>query len=329
MKMTKSIFSMPLNLQFHAAGETKLTNMVNPEVMADMISAALPVKLRFAPLANVDTTLVGQAGDTITIPQFKYIGEADDLTEGVAMGTVVLETTTATATIKEAGKAVEITDKAVNSGYGDPIGEANTQIIKSINDKVDSDCLAALGEATLEYDGSAATIGYDPIVNAVDKFEEEDDEPKILLIHPLQKGTLRKDQDFIDNVPNAFMSGVIGEIAGCQVVAASKIKKNPVYTITADVAIDAGKTYYTEAAGVYTAVETPDVGDIATYYEVTSHVYDNFVVKPGALAIYLKERANIEDDRDILKRTTVIAASEYYVAELADDSKVVKLKTKA
>jgi N4-gp56 family major capsid protein len=264
--------------------------MVNPEVMADMISAALPAKLKFAPLAKLDTTLVGQPGDTITIPQFIYIGEADDLTEGVAMGTVVLETTTGTATIKEAGKAVEITDKAVNSGYGDPLGEANGQIIKSIADKVDSDCVVALGDATLTFDAENV-ISYTAIVDGVDKFEEEDDEPKILFIHPLQKGTLRKDPEFIENVPNAYMTGVIGEIAGCQVVASSKVPK----------------------------VDT-DADEVADSYH-------NFIVKPGALAIYLKAKAKVETDRDILKRSTVMAASEYYVAELADDSKVVKLIT--
>ena len=49
---------------------TKLTNMINPEVMADMISATLLTKIKFAPLATIDTTLVGQPGDTITVPKF-------------------------------------------------------------------------------------------------------------------------------------------------------------------------------------------------------------------------------------------------------------------
>ena len=323
-------FLPKLNLQFHA--ETKLTNMVNPEVMADMISAELPNKIKFAPLANVDSTLVGQPGDTITIPFFKYIGDAIDLQEGIAMGTVVLETDTETATIKEAGKAVEITDNAVLSGYGDPVGEANNQIIMAINAKVDKDCIAALETASLEHDGSSAVISYDTIVNAVDKFQEEDDEPKILFIHSLQKGTLRKDDDFIANVPNAYMTGVIGEIAGCQVVASNNIKTTNVYTITTDVAVNSAKTYYTRTGSkepyTYTAVAAPDVADIATYYEVTNVYYNNFIVKPGALAIYLKKRANVESDRDILKRTTVIAASEHYVAALANDSKVVRLKVK-
>ena len=41
------------------------------------------------------------------------------------------------------------------------------------------------------------------------------------------------------------------------------------YTLTKDAALVSGKTYYTLADGVYTAVAEPDVDDIATYYEIT------------------------------------------------------------
>lgn len=50
--------------------ETKLTNMIDPEVMATMISATLPNKIKFAPLATVDTTLTGRPGSTLTVPKF-------------------------------------------------------------------------------------------------------------------------------------------------------------------------------------------------------------------------------------------------------------------
>lgn len=315
------------------ANETKLTNMVNPEVMADMIAAELPSKLKFAPLAEVDTTLVGVPGTTITIPSWNYIGDAEDLTESVAMGTTVLTSSTTSATIKEAGKAVEITDLAVNSGYGDPIGEAKNQMLDAIDAKVDKDCITALEGATLTYNGSAGIISYATIVNAVDKFVEEDDEMKILFIHPNQKSQLRLDDDFIKASQmgdTVFMTGVIGEVAGCQVVASNKIKTSNVYTITADVALNSAKDYYTKAGEVYTKVATADrdVADIATYYEITNVIYHNFIVKPGALAIHLKALPEIESDRDILKRTTVLAVTEYYVAALRKDSKVVKFTSK-
>lgn len=51
-------------------GTTMLKNLINPEVMADMISAKLPNAIRFAPLAYVETKLVGQAGDTLTVPKW-------------------------------------------------------------------------------------------------------------------------------------------------------------------------------------------------------------------------------------------------------------------
>jgi len=53
-----------------------------------------------------------------------------------------------------------------------------------------------------------------------------------------------------------------------------------VYTITADIALDADKTYYTRSgsagAYVYTAVATPDVANIATYYELTTAAYTKY-----------------------------------------------------
>ena len=52
------------------------------------------------------------------------------------------------------------------------------------------------------------------------------------------------------------------------------------YELTSDVAIDNSKTYYTRSGSagsyVYTEVETPDVDDIATYYEMTAEAYSSY-----------------------------------------------------
>lgn len=52
------------------------------------------------------------------------------------------------------------------------------------------------------------------------------------------------------------------------------------YELTSDVAIDNSKTYYTRSGSagsyVYTAVATPDVKDIATYYEIIAEAYLNY-----------------------------------------------------
>ena len=118
--------------------------------------------------------------------------------EGVAMDTVVLSATTTTATVKKAGKGVEITDEAALSGYGDPVGEAEKQLKISIAAKIDNDCYDALNSATAKYDGKAAIIGYEGVVKAVDVFGEEDYTQKVMFIHPKQITQLRLDPEFRD-----------------------------------------------------------------------------------------------------------------------------------
>lgn len=280
--------------------QTKLTNLINPEVMAQMISASLPNAIKFSPIAKIDTTLMARPGNTITVPKFAYIGDAEDVAEGVAMGTTVLTATSTEATVKKAGKAVELTDESVLSGYGDPVGETTKQLKMAIAAKIDADCLAALATTTLTVDETAGVISYDGVVRAVDKFEEEDMSPKLLFIHPKQVTQLRLDPDFkdINKYPlQTVMTGVIGEIAGCQVIPSRKIKLNT------------GETAY---ENYIVKTSTDEAGE-----EVTP-----------ALTIYLKRNVELEDDRDILAKTTVISADEHYVAHLSNESKVLKVTFK-
>ena len=127
---------------------TMLEDLLNPQVLKDMIDAKLPAKIVVTPFCKVDTTLQGRAGDTVTIPQYKYIGDAEDVAEGVACGTVKLEYGTTQAKIKKAMKGVELTDEAVLSGYGDPQGQATSQLAKAIASKLDNDALEAISADT-------------------------------------------------------------------------------------------------------------------------------------------------------------------------------------
>lgn len=268
---------------------TKIENLVNPQVMADMISAELPKKIKVAPLAAIDRTLEGQPGNTITVPSYSYIGDAKDVAEGVAIDITQMTTSTKQATVKKAGKGVEISDEAVLSGYGDPVGEANRQLLMSIASKIDDDCMKKLNEATLTHDLSETSIiSYEGIVDAVDKFEEEDYEKKVIFVHPKQVTQLRKDPNFLslDKYPvPVVMNGVIGSIAGCQAVVSKRVDNS------------------------------------AAQYKCP-------IVKAGALTIYMKRGAEVESDRDILKKTTVITADEHYTVALSDESKVVLVKFK-
>ena len=335
---------------------TKLENLVDPEVMADMVSAKLPKKIKFSPIARIDTTLAGRPGSTITVPKYAYIGDAEDVAEGVAMGTTVLTASTTQATVKKAGKAVEITDESVLSGYGDPLGQGANQLTMSIAAKVDNDGYDALCGATLVYDGTGAVIGYNGIVDADSKFEDESDESitKVLFINPLQEATLRKDEDFKskDKYPlDVVMDGTIGSIAGAQVVKSKKVKKityeiseSGTITVVDDSVseTDTAKHVDTVRANTLGSVKVGDKLKVVStaYYACPLVVVspqdpneyptaDGVAEEEAAITIYMKRNVEVEADRDILKKTTVISADEHYTVSLSNESKVVLAKFKA
>lgn len=336
---------------------TKLEHLVDPQVMADMVSAKLPKKIKFAPIAHIDTTLVGRPGSTITVPKYAYIGDAEDVAEGVAMGTTVLTASTTESKIKKAGKAVEITDESVLSGYGDPLGQGVNQLTLAIAAKVDNDGYDALCGASLVYDGTSEVIGYKGVVAANSKFEDESDESlqKILFIHPNQEATLLNDEDFKskDKYPlDVVMNGVIGSIAGAQVKKSKKVKlvkyekdtESGTITIVADTVEESETALHLDTAKASTLGELV-VGD--KLKEVTTQFYacpivivstqdpnedstaDGVAEEDAALTIYMKRNVEIESDRDILAKTTVISADEHYTVTLSNESKVVLAKFKA
>lgn len=281
------------------ANTTKITDLINPQVMADMISAKIPNKLVVAPFAKVDTTLVGTPGNTITVPQYSYIGDAEDIAEGVAAETVKLQTGSTQATVKKAMKAVELTDEAVLSGYGNPVGETNEQLAKSIASKVDSDSLEALRGAQLKYDGSATVIGYAGIIDAIDVFNEEVNSEKVIFVNPKQVTQLRKDPDFLSADKydgKVLVTGEIGRIANCRVVPSKKVVLN-------------GDKYECPIVKLNNDAEAEE--------------------DAPALTIYLKRDTNVETERVSLARKTDISVDKHYVAVLSNTSKVVLATFKA
>lgn len=276
--------------------QTKIANLVNPQVMGDMVAAKLPKKLRVAPFATIDRTLVGVPGNTITVPSYTYIGDAEDVNEGVEAGVVTLGTSTKTATIKKAMKAVELTDEAVLSGYGDPVGNAESQLALAVASKIDNDALdALLATNTRKYDSKTKAISYDVIVDAIDLFEEEINTEKVMFVNPKQVTTLRKDPNFIsaDKYPaNVIMTGEIGTIANTRIVPTKKVK------------LDTTSAFYT-----------------CPIIKLTHD--DETEQDTAALTVYLKRDPNIEVDRKSLKRTTEISIDEFYTVAVSDDSKVV------
>lgn len=265
---------------------TYLSNLFNPQVVADMISTKLIDNIVFAPLARVDYTLQGRAGNTVTLPYFNYIGAASQVSEGYDIPIKQLTKSTTQVTIVKYGIAAQLTDEAVLSGYGDPMGEVTTQITASIADSVDNVLLAALAAnsaSAQNYQTSGSTVELAPadIPLALAKFGEDNDGEKVLLVTPDFYAKLLGDNwiPASEIAANVKIRGTVGMAYGCQVMISNRLK--------------AGGSLY--------------------------------IVKPGALALFIKRDTMVEMDRDILNQSTVIAGSKLFAPYLLDPTKMVKL----
>lgn len=285
---------------------TKIEDLINPEVLAPMISAKIEKKIIVSKIAKVDTTLQGQPGNEVTVPQYKYIGDAEDIAEGVAMGTAKLETGSTKFTIKKAGKGVSITDEAILSGYGDPVGESENQLSLAVKNKLDNDVveiITAEGEngVQLVYGDGTSKISYSGVVDAEDLFDEEVSSDKVIYVHPKQMTQLRKDADFLsaDKYDGKVMvSGEVGKIGTCRVVRSRKVTKD-----------ETGAYYLNPIVKMNNDNETEE--------------------DAPAVTIYLKRDTQVERERKADAGITNIFVNKHYGVALTNTSKVVLAKFKA
>ena len=265
---------------------TYLSALFNPQVVADLIDTKLTNKMVFAPLARIDTTLEGRAGNTVTMPYYSYIGAASTVSEGYDIPLAKLTQTTTSVTIVKYGKAVQLTDEAVLSGYGDPLGEAATQIAVALDDAIDNALLAALAansasEQNYATSGSTVALAPEDIPLALAKYGEDMDGEKALLVTPdfyaqlVGKNWIPASEIAAD----VRIRGAVGMAYGCQVIVTNRL-------------VASGNLY---------------------------------IVKPGTLAVIMKRNSMVETDRDILNQSTVLAGSIMCAPYLLNPKGMIKL----
>lgn len=265
---------------------TYLSDLFNPQVVADLIDTKLTDNMVFAPLARLDYTLQGRAGNTVTLPFYSYISAASPVSEGYDIPIRKLAQSTSSVTIVKYGVAVQLTDESVLSGYGDPINEAATQIATAIDDAMDNALLAALAGNTASAQNyatsdSSTALAPEDIPLALAKFGEDMDGEKALIVTPEFYAKL-VGENWIpasEIAANIRIRGAVGMAYGCQVIVSNRLKA-------------AGSLY---------------------------------IVKPGALAVFMKRGSMIETDRDILNQSTVLAGSILAAPYLLNPAGMIKL----
>ena len=274
---------------------TRLNNLINPEVIADFVDAKLVDNMVFAPLATIDYTLEGRAGDTLKFPVWRYIGDASTLSEASSLSVATLVASSASVTVHKIAQGVELTDEAVLSGLGDSVGEAVSQITLALASGIDNEMLATMTAnvaSTMTYQTSISTVAPadTDIIDALELFGEDIDGQKVAIVPPAVYTEMRKTGKSAGNwIPASELSaeiaikGTVGEYQGCQVIVSNKLKTS---------------------------------GNI-------------FIVKPNALRLIMKRGAQVETDRDILKFSNVITGSVHFATYVYNASGLILIKKHA
>ena len=292
---------------------TMASDLIVPEVWGDAMMVTVLGKTVMLALVDTDNSLVGIPGDSISFPKFDYIGDADDLTEGVAMSTSKLTMTDTKATIKEAGKAVELTDTAVVTAIGQPNDQARNQLGLSIARKLDKDIRTAAEYTHTNAGGTDTEPTTAPLSVAVDgsfswaayvagtaKFGDEYDPAEIagVVIHSSQHTDLMLDTNFkssdLFGAGAVIMRGQVGQIG---------------------------------MAPVFVSDRTTAVADADAVTSGAQPGYKALIIRRGAISLKYKRRPVVETDRDILKRTNIITTTVHYAVKRVDDRGVVVVTT--
>ena len=209
----------------------KKANIIDPQVLGDFLDVKLVDAIKLTPVVMVDQTLVGRPGSKLELPKYNYVGDAEDVAEGVAMTPASLQASTEEVTVKKAGKYIEITDEAKLSAYGDIVAEIGNQLLTSIASKIEKDLYAEMRKATMEV--QAPAFGKDVVADALVKFGEDIDGDMFLFINAKDFAVLRKDKDFV-HVDNGIITGERGMIHGCRVVVANRVAEGEAFIMKRD-----------------------------------------------------------------------------------------------
>ena len=248
-----------------AQGPTKLNKLIDPEVIGAYLDVKLVDKIKLAPIVEVDRTLEGRPGSTLTLPKWGYIGDAADLAEGAALTYEDIAESTQEISVKKVAKGVSITDEAVLSGYGNPVEQIGQQLLTAVASKIEADMYDAVKKATTKKVVNSAAFAKEAIVDMRAQFGEDQEEAMYLFVNPAEFALLAKDPDFVQ-IQNgaAIISGTMGRLFGVDIVVANRV--------------EAGKPFLMKAGAIALIMKRNvlveadrDINTFSTKYAVSDH----------------------------------------------------------
>ena len=271
------------------------TKLIVTEVYAELVREKITGKCKVAQFAVTKGNLMGQAGETVKFPAYKYVGDASDWTIGTAMTAGELEQTTTSATIKAiAAPGVNVYDYDDDVAMGQQINEAASQQAVSIARKMDTDAIDACLTSPLKKKLAAKnTVTQDELITMLGLYGDDRDSADFdaIVIHSAfapsfyamdmfvsREKTMTRDGNGIS------VNGIIGYFLDIPVVLSDRL------------------------------------------YDTTSQEGFILMMKKNALSLLPKESPFTEVARDASKRLSTIFTSDFYAMALTDDTAVVYAK---
>ncbi len=268
---------------------TAISDIVNPEVLADQIAAKFPDELVFGnlPIINQSTNFpIGSPGTTFTLPFFKRIGALAALVEGTPMVPGTITTGKENSVVQRAGIAESIYDTAELVSIPSVLDEVVSQLSRRTAEYVDSALVTAVEKTPNVKDYSATGAGTMDDVAIADALYTLGDNHQRLLASGafIMHSKVYFDLVKLGKIQNDYQSG-IGTLR-------------------------TGKVPFFMGLPIY-------ISDRCTTAVVSSVTqYNSYIVGPGALELFYQRQMMVEFDRDILLRATVVAASIDFVTHL-------------
>lgn len=279
---------------------TQISNIINPEVLADQISAKFPdmLVLGNTGLVEVDTTFpLGSPGTQFKIPFWKRIPAFGDLSEGSAMSPGQITTGAEFTTVVRGGVALEVTDQASLVSKADPVGEIADQLARRAAEYIDGKLVTQLENTPNTFaqhvqqippvtgtSDTSGTLNQNALISAMvttlgDNFAKLVS-GGALIMHSKPYGDLLKTgaiQNQYQSGMNVVRDGVIPTLLGL-----------PIY-----------------------------ISDLVTVGTNSSKsLYHTYIVGKGALALFYQRQVMVEFDRDVLKLADIISSNVHFAAHL-------------
>lgn len=206
---------------------TVFNNKIVEAKAKDLLTTAINTRS----LMTIDNSLAQEAGMTKTINVYTYTGAAEEV--GAGEGNSVrgaISYTPTDYTVKYVQQTFDYQDEDFMKD-GTIVDNMLKGATQTMTNKMTADFIAECGKATISH--SAATFGYDAIVDGIAKLNLEDESKLFVVIPNEWKADLRKDEDYkAARMGEVVYNGQVGTICGIPVIATKAAKE--AYVMTAE-----------------------------------------------------------------------------------------------